>query len=818
MIAKLARRQLFSQLRRSDWRALLISIFLMTSLITLLSLTGDRLQKSVAQRSADFLGADMVLSSSRPLADTWQQDAQKLGLQSAPVTQFASMTEAGDAMLLASIRAVTPPYPLRGEITLKEAAATTLPELGNIWAEPNVLSRLGIAVGDTLQIGYSTFTVSHVITASPDRGSGFRSFNPQIIMRSEDLAATGVIAPGSRAQYRLLLAGDADALATFKAESQTHLQSWQRLYEASGDQPTTRNAIGNAGQYLRLSALFALLLGAFAIYLSMRRFAADQQQRTALLLSLGLPRAKLLPLFSWQLVLGWLLAAIPGTFIGLGLHQLMMLTLADLLPKPLPAIDLFALFSSAALAGAVLMLAGLTTLLPLGKASILSLFNPNSDSTFAQNKRLYWILPPGLFLLMVLFVESVVLAALLSVTLLLAGWLAGWVVQRLIHHACSLLKGRLRLMPLLTLRIRQQRQWHRVQGGVLVLLLTLMTVLFFARQDLLQQWQSQLPADTPNRFVINIQPWEKDGVTEWLAEQQIDSQLYPMIRGRITSVNGVDKDDAFTPTQLEHNTLNRELNLTFTDAIPAHNTLEAGAWSDAKESISVEQSMATDLGLQLGDTLGFQVGSETFTGRITSIRGVEWASFRPNFYVIFSPGVIDALPATYITSFRLDSSQQGVSKTLLSDFPTLTVIDIEQLLAQAQELIGKLSDSASMIMVLTLLSGLVLIITIVQQDLVKRRFEVALLRTMGATERQTRQLDMLEYCMIGCASGLVACFISEGLLALIYQQLLKITPQWHPLLWLCVPAIAVLLLTITGRLVRKPLPLPTSYTLLKSGS
>ncbi|WP_293266679.1 FtsX-like permease family protein [Neptunomonas sp.] len=815
MITTLALRQLKAQWRRPDGRALLLSIFLMTSLITLLSLTGDRLTKSLTIRSAEILGADMVISSHQPLASGWDQTTP-FGLSTTKVTQFTSMVEAQDSMLLSSIRAVDAPYPLRGEIVTEPPHSMDAPSSGTVWVEPSVLSRLNINIGDSVNIGYSSFLVERTLISSPDRGSNFRSFNPHIIMSHDDLAATKVLAPGSRAHYRRLFSGTPEQITKAEQLFRANLKDKQQLYTAQGDQPTRGNAANNANQYLKLSALFALLLGSFSIYLSLRRFSADQRSRTALLMSLGLSRIQLFQLFSIQLFCGWLLAAIPGALLGFGLHNMVLWKLASLLPHPLPALSITSLISSPLLAGGILMIAGLATLLPLGKTSVLSLIRQGNDRP-STHKLLFWLTPITLFIIIAFFVESILFASLLTVSLLLSGLISGLCVQYLIHTLNQRLKSTVRLFPLLTLRIRQQRHWHRLQGGVLTLLLTLMTVLLFARQDMLSEWQGQLPADTPNQFVIDIQPWEKESVTQWLNDHNVSSTLYPIIRGRIESLNGQTIAQAFTNEQRQHNTLNRELNLTWGDKIPAHNTLEQGQWSSADNAISIEQSMADELSLVLGDTLGFRVGSDIFSGTVTSIRGVEWASFRPNFYVIFSPDVIDQLPATYITSFRTNAQQKNLTSQLLKAFPTLTLIDIEQLLLQAQDLINKLSDSASLILLLTLLSGLILVITTLQQDLVQRRFEVALLRTLGASANQARQLDMLEYLLMGLSCGVLTCIMSESLLFLIYTNLLKLEPQLHPLLWIALPTLATVLFSLTGLLTRKALSLPQSYQLLKSG-
>lgn len=818
MMYQLAWRQIKSQGRRSDWRALLLAMFLMTALMTLLSLTGERIEKSLVTRSAELMGADMIFSSSRPFSEEENQQTESLitefGLNSTPVTQFASMVEANEQLLLASIRAVQSPYPLKGEIVKQPTDAQSLPYRGEIWVEQNVLDRLNIQQGDALNIGYQSFKISHIMISSPDRGTGFRSFNPQIIMRHSDLEATGVIAPGSRAQYRLLLSGNPESTRAFESRLKPDLPSWQRIYRADGDQPASRNAMSNAAGYLKLSALFALLIGVFSIYLSLRRYSHEQTQRSALLLSLGASPKQIRTVYLLQLTAGWLMACLPGILTGWLLHQALIVQLGDLLPKPLPDFSLWSITGSALLAGMILYLIGYATLSSQTRVSVLNLIR-KSDATDQLPLWIQIAIPASLMGLVSLYVESVVLAAILTVALLLLGTFAGWLTQRLIHLLAKLLKQWLPLPSLLKLRLNQQRRWHRVQGGVLALLLALLSTLLTARSDLLSEWQSQLPVDTPTQFLINIQPWEKDSVDAWFKSKSVDTTLYPMIRGRVEALNGKSLQEAFNAEQRKHNTLNRELNLTWREQPPAHNEIIEGRWDTAKNSISVESEMARELGLGLGDSLTFQVGGERFEGKITSIRAVEWGSFRPNFYVIFSPGVIDNLPSTYITSFKLDGEQKSLTRDLLTEFPTLTLIDIEQLLIQAQQLIDKLSDSASLVLVLTMLSGLLLVITTLQQDLRQRRQEVALLRTLGASDRQTHQLNLSEFLLVGLSCGAIAAAISELLLFAIYTFAVQLPATIHPEIWVLIPLGSAFLFCLTGLMTRRRSPLANSYQLLK---
>lgn len=817
MIIRLAQRQFPSLWRRGDWRALMAATLIMTALITLLSTTAQQLQFRLGQRSAELLGASLVLNSSRPIPPAYSAQLTELGARHSEVIQFSTMAEANDQLLLSSVRALLPPYPLQGElVTVPVTTQGTLPEAGTAWVEASVLERLGIQVGDTLQIGYSNLHVTHTLIASPDRGSGFGSFNPHILINRADLEPSGVLAPGSRVSYRLLIDGTPEQRTQAETILTPQLASWERLLSASTEQPMTRNAMSNAANYLKLSAVCALILGAAAIFMSLKRFAFAQQRRTALLISLGLSRRQLLQLFLLLLSAGWLAAASAGTLLGWGLHHWLMALLGDLLPQPRPSVALANLLAGALISAAIIIVIGLTLLIPLSRIAVNTLLNSQATKPAALPRLSWVLLSLVLLLIVVLFTGQWQAAALLTVAILGAGVIAGALSQWLLNAGNFVLQRMSGHLRLLTLRLRQQRFWHRLQGGILALILSLMASLILTRGALVDDWQSQLPTETPNRFLINIQPWEVADVNLWLSQQQLEAILYPMIRGRVVSVNNQPVDEVFSAEQRQHNTLNRELNLTWSDTLPDHNTLLEGNPALNPGDISIESTMAQALGLTLGDTLGFQIGSQTVSGKISSVRAVEWASFRPNFYIIFAPGSLDNLPATYMTSFKTQATAEQ-DRALIQQFPTISVINIDQLLAQAQTLLQKLSDSAGLILLLTLLSGLVLVITTLLQDLKQRRFETALLRTMGASAQQTQQLDRAESLLLGGSCGLVAAALTELFVWTIYQRM-ALPTGLHPTLWLGLPLAATLLFAGAGQLTRRRLRLGDAYQLLRQGA
>jgi putative ABC transport system permease protein len=344
-------------------------------------------------------------------------------------------------------------------------------------------------------------------------------------------------------------------------------------------------------------------------------------------------------------------------------------------------------------------------------------------------------------------------------------------------------------------------------------------LVWISRTDLLADWQTQIPDDTPNYFVINIQPWQTEPLQDFFAENSITSQLYPMVRGRLTTLNGSAIHDQMSPEQLEHNTLNRELNLSWSDRPPSHNAVIAGRWWEENTSeaeISVEQEMAQILGLVPGDLLGFNLGGIEVEARISNLRQVEWTSFQPNFYVIFNAAALEQMPATFITSFRLSEDEQALASQLVREFPSLTLIDIGQLLQQIAVWLERLGDSSALILALTMLCGALLMLLTLHQALEQRRYESALLQTLGATAQQTQKLDLLELLLLGFVCGVLAVFTAELTLALLYINLLNLEASLHLGMWLLLPLTSTLFFVISGVLLRRRLSLSQCYHLLRS--
>ncbi|WP_027857499.1 ABC transporter permease [Marinobacterium jannaschii] len=819
LLWRLAWQQSRSGLKQPQWRALLLALLVAITLATLLALLGNRMEQSLQRQTADILGADLVIRNSRPLPAEYRQQAGQLGLQSSEVIQFNSMLSFEDQLLLSSLKVVTPPYPLRGEIVTRSDNNHDLPQAGQIWVDTAILERLRAQPGDLIQVGYLELQISAVMQSSPDRGSGFGSFSPQALISAADLEASGLLGPGARVRYRQLYAGEQDTLQQFEQWLKPRLQSGERLISLQSQQNFSGGALNNAASYLRLGALLALLLCALTITLSLRRYTRSSSQRAALLLSLGLTPQQLVQLYLCQLLIAGLICALPGTLLAMAAEQLALGMLADLLPQPVPAASLW-LYGSGALLGLMILLTlGLAPILSISRVSVSRLFSQQDNATPLTGRSLQLLALAALLGLLLFYLGDIRLSLLLLSGLIISSVLlafsGSWLVQQLSRR----LAARLPLGRLLQLRMQQQRRWHRLQIPAMSLLLAIAAIALVSRNDLIDRWQQQLPAQTPDHFVVNIQSWEQQPLAAFLQARQVDSRLYPMVRGRIGALNGVTAADAFNPQQRKHNALNRELNLTWGAQLSDHNRIREGKWhgAEAKGEISVETEMAQQLGLKLGDQVSFNIAGQTVTATLSSIRDVDWQSFRPSFYVIFSPGALDQLPVSYITSFSTPPQQQTLAADLIAQFPTLTLIDIRQLLDQARELVSHLVDASGLVMGLTLAAGLLLLFTSLTQELEQRRYENALIQVLGATPKQARQLDLMEFALLGMVCGLMAAVLAELALWPLYGQLIRIEPELHPALWVMLPLLATALFLLIGLTGRRALDQRHCYRLLRAG-
>lgn len=810
----LAWRLFWREWRSGNFSLLVTSLALAVAIISgMLTFTGQ-VKTALNGEAAQFIAADRVLVSSRPVPIEWINSARSQGLLTAQFAVFPSMAFAGDDSALAVVKAVSHEYPLRGELVIRDATQASShvaqgPDPGSAWLDARLLQSLGVSIGDLLAVGEKDLRIDAVLVSEPDSGNQMSVMAPRLMMSIQDLEATGVIQPGSRVEYTALFAGDVSQLDAFAAEIAPQLQSWHRWMDVKQGRPSLARALDRASAFLLLAGSLSVLLAAAAAWMASRQYAYGQQRPVAILKTLGADAPALRNLYGGLLLVVGVLSIVLGLCLGWVLQQGLRLVFSPVLSITWPDAGWQGPAWGVLIGVFCLLVFVWPFLMQLRKVAPASLLRDSSEQT---GRELGFL--PGLVLLCVLV--SVLsgwwrLGLLFLAVVLCAGALLSVLLRLLLHAA-----RRLRPLPGSAMQLAlsgwQRHPWATImQVMVFSVALALVGTISLVRNHLMGEWQSQLPADTPNYFLINIAPYEQQPVRAFLAGHGIDTAgLYPMIRGRLVSVNGHDPVQAAPEGKEEEAgwSIDRELNLSWSAQLPGDNELVAGQWwheQDLRQaSVSVEQSIARRLGLGLGDVVTFNIGGSPLEAKVKSIRKLDWETMRPNFFFLFSPGVIDEYPATWMTSFYVPEEKASLVVDLGKQFPTVSVIDIGRMIAQIKTVIDQVSVAMQAVFGLMLVAGTLVLLAVLQAGLDRRRWEMALLKALGAVPSRLRQSVWLEFALTGLVAGLLAAGIAELMAWQVASRALSIEPAWHPDIWLGLPFAGAALLSILGYLRLRP--------------
>ncbi|SIQ47079.1 ABC transporter permease [Aquipseudomonas alcaligenes] len=804
----LAWRQLLRDARAGELRVLFFALLVAVAASTAIGYFGARLSGAMLLRATEFLGADLVLSGSAVALPEQIEAGRQLGLEHAQVVEFASVIAGEQGIQLASIKAASGSYPLRGE--LKSAAEPYAAEQpgggpgpGEAWAEARLFAALDLRVGQSIEVGSRQLRLTRVLTYEPDRAGDFYSLTPRVLINLEDLASTGVVQPGSRVRYRDLWRGDSETLARYRETAEKSLAAHQRLEDARDGNRQIGGALGRAERYLNLASLAAVLLAGVAVALSAARFAARRFDASALLRCLGLSRREALSLFALQLAMLGLLACLAGALLGWIGQLVLFKLLHGLLPPGMPPGGL--LPAIAGMATGLVALAGfaLPPLAALGRVPPLRVLRRDLLPVPPSSWLVYGaaLLALGLIMWRLSLDLKLTLGLLgggLLATLLLGGALLFGLnaLRRLLARAS--LPWRLGLGQLLRHPLAAAGQ--SLAFGLILLAMALIALL---RGELLDTWQDQLPSESPNHFALNVLPEEREAFAARLAElSPHPAPLYPIVAGRLTLINGEPVQGIVSKESQGERAIQRDLSLTWAADLPAGNLLLDGQWwSDLPQSdlpgVSVESELAESLGLKLGDELNFSVGGLERKARVSSLRQVEWDSFQPNFYMIFEPGTLQDLPATYLTSFYLPPHSEKQLVELSRQFPAVTLLQVEALLEQLRSIMAQVSLAVEYVLLFVLAAGLAVLFAGLQATLDERLRQGALLRALGAERRLLLRARRAEFGLLGAGSGLLAAVGCELASFLLYRYALELHWQPHPWL-LLLPLIGALLVGGAG--------------------
>lgn len=813
------------EIRQGQLWLVTLALSLIIACVFALSALVSRVEAIIVDQGRSALTADRVLVSSQPVDTSQLQalltDAVKVSQQ----IRFGTMAFSDNGMQLVSVKAVDSGFPLRGELSLQSADTASLEhhvKPNQLWLAERLFSLLNVKVGDVLMLGDAELKISGRITQDPELSFNPFSQMPTVFINQQDIEAVGGVQPGSRISYRYYFSGSNKTLADIRQQlTLTPSQRWLTENDAgrSGD------FIERARQYLSLTLVLVVLMAAATLVLTCQHYATTRKTAVAMMKSLGATQGFLWRWLLTQIGLVFVVAIVIGLTLGLGLEWLLRYPLQNLLPDQLPAMG-FAPFVISLLLALLIALPALG--IPLSRLVQTSAIHSVQASTIASPpSRLAWLLLLFPVLAAIVWIGTNVLVwlTLLGIVGLLSV-LAGIGIT-----AISLLQ-KLKLGAAYSLalsRVNRSKTKTATQLVALTCSLMLLAVIGLLRNELLADWQNTLPANAPNVFALNIAPEQQRSYLAALDKANLTrSQGYPVTRGRLVAINdkrfyassnatSTDQTEANTDISNELNrnadddsvdpALRRELNFTWAKTLPSHNVVTKGQWGKT-EGVSVESGIAKRLNINLGDKLAFTVGGLEFNATVNSIRNVEWRNMKPNFYFIFTPDVLQSFPATGLVSFRVSEQQNALLNTLASQYPTVGVLDLRMMATRIQGLLAQVSWSLTVLAGLGVVSGLLLIMTLLRLSISERQTEIQLYRTLGASRKRIAATLWFEYGIIALLAGVIAAIGAEFVVGLLVVKGFELPFSLHPLMWLGLPVLAIALVYLVSRTQIKKLLLP----------
>ncbi len=774
---RLGWRSLWRDLRSGELRLLIVAVTLAVAALTAVGFFADRLKGGLQRDARQLLGGDAVIVSDNLAPAAFTAKARALGLDVTQTLGFPTMgrasdTKGGTAKLVA-LKVVAPGYPLRGSLKIAsqvggvERLTRSVPAPGQAWVEAPVLDALGLQMGDDLLLGDSRLRIAEIIVNEPDRGAGFMSFAPRVMIHQQDVAATGLIQPASRISYRLAVAGEDKSVARFVTWAQDEVKQQRlrgvRVESLEGGRPEMSQTLDRAEKFLNLIALLAALLSAVAVALAARGFALAHLDDCAMLRVLGLSQRRIALAYVFEFGLIGLLASALGLLLGYALHHVFVLLLAGLVDTDLPSAGWWPLLFGMGVGMTLLLAFGLPPVLQLAQVPALRVIRRDMGNLKPASIGVLLLGIAG-FAALLLAASSDLKLGLIAVggfaaaALVFAGlsWLAVKVLRRAVSESSAP-----RWLVLATRQLAARPAFAVLQVSALALGLLALILLVLLRTDLVSSWRKATPPDAPNRFVINVMPEQGDAFRQALRDSGVNKfDWYPMIRGRLVAINAkpVAPDDY--ADERAKRLVEREFNLSHSAVQPSQNKLVAGSWTPEEvDAISVEEGLANTLGLKLGDVLVFEVGGMQTVSKITSLRKVDWGSMRANFFAMYPVSKLPNVPATYMTAFRAPSGP-SFDNALVRSFPNITSVDMSSTIAQVQRVMDQVIGAVEFLFGFALVAGLVVLFAAVSATREERAREFAIMRALGAKSSLLRQVQRAELAAVGLLAGFLASVLA----------------------------------------------------------
>jgi putative ABC transport system permease protein len=811
---RFALRNLWRDLKSGELSVLLLALCVAVLSLTAVGFFTSRIAQGVRAQAAEVLAADLRLESSQPLPARYFAESRRRGLKSAQIVSFATAIFNGDASQLAAIHAVTPGYPLRGHVRISDTPFGTariadgIPAPGDVWVDARIIAQLNIPLGAQLRIGAASFRVTEVLDYRPDQGTGLVNLAAAALMNYQDIGATQLIQPGSRATYAGLFGGAAPAIAQFREYLEGVKTPGERLREVDESSRQLNSAVDRASRFLNLASLASVLLAAVAVAMGARRYASRHIDTVALMKCMGASQPFVLAISLIELSLLAVSAVAVGSFLGYVAQWGLAWLLKDLIRTELPPASLAPLAVALVTVTAMLIGFALPALLQLKNTPPMRVLRKTAAAPPLRYGLAYVFALAALFAILWSLVRDTEL-----VVSVLLGVLGVGLVLTLAGYALVRLTGRLRGGVGVAWRYGLANVSRRGAASVVQIVafgLGLMMLLLLAvvRGDLLADWRRSLPSDVPNNFLFNIRPEERGPLEDFLRSHGFGAlQMYPMVRARMTAINKIPTASLKLSGDRARGFIEREQNLTWSERFMDDNQLVEGHWwtpaDFGKPLVSVSSEYQEALNLKLGDELSFDVAGEPLTVRIASIRKVRWDSFKPNFFLVFPPGLLDGAAGTYMTSVYLTASQRPALVDLVKRFPTVSVLDVDAILKQIRDVMDRASLAVQYVFLFTLAAGIVVLLAAVQSTRDERRYESAMLRTLGASRSTVLQGVAAEFSALGFLAGALAAFGASGIGWALARRLFSLEYEPDPWVWVVGLICGTLLVGVSGTLATR---------------
>lgn len=794
------------KLLKRDWKGgqlglIAVSLVLAVAVVTSITLVADRVEKALNRETSSFLAADLVINSSKTFENRYLHQAAETNLQTAQIIEFSSMLFNGDNSNLASVKAVESAYPLRGKLTVSDVAFTTnendwikttdTPKPGEVWVGERLIPLLNINLGDLVEVGQAKLKVSKIVISEPDGATGFSAFGARVLMNMADIEQSKVIQPGSRVRYKLLVAGLEDDVASFSRWVKKQNSPHERLVTPQDSQENLQSTLEKGRQFLLLAGSVGVMLAAIALALASHRYASRHINQVALFKSWGLSAVRIRRLYFLQCALLALISTLVGLIVGWFIHMALLTSIGDLLPQGIPDADFKPLLAAFVTGISCLLGFALPAIWHLPAISPLRVLRRDIDVSVASQSMRLLIGVTVILLLVVWYSGSVSMALFFLGGLLvvcLASGLLGALLLGLGKKASRWAGSTWRLALANLWRRRSQTLLQMVAFASTTLLLLVMIIL---RTSLIDDWKAKMPQDAPNHFVVNVAPHEVDPVNALLSNEGFSPDAwFALVRARLTEINGVTLTEA---QQRNSESVRREVNLSAADILPLDNKIVKGQWWDElqgstiEKGVSVEEVVARDLGLNLGDTLTFSVGGQVLATTVTSIRSLKWENMQPNFYFLFPEGALNNYPNMSITSVYIPRSRKIVVNDVLKQFPTVAIIDLDEIINTVRKIIDRVTLGLELMLLLVLACGGLVMFAAISSSFDERLQESAILRTLGSSQKTILGVLGIEFVLLGFLSGLIAAMGAEGVIYLLQTRMFAIEHHWHPEIWLLGP-------------------------------